>query len=161
MLLLPHPTLPFSSRSVKDLLCQSCCLRALVTFSIHLKARLKNSREKVCILHFFFFLESLQRIFCKPKCVFYYGLHQQTDLGDFCLCVFLLLILCVCVRARVCLSWPLFPLEKGDSKTHLKIYTHSVRSPVHSSEDAPAVLGKMPRNIRSCVNHNSPLPCCV
>lgn len=67
----------------------------------------------------------------------------------------------VCVYMCVCLSWPLFPLEKGDSKTHLKIYTHSVRSPVHSSEDAPAVLGKMPRNIQSCVNHNSLLPRCV
>lgn len=125
------------------------------------KQGLKIVERKCAYFIFFFFLESLQRIFCKPKCVFYYGLHQQTDLGDFCLCVFLLLILCVCVRARVCLSWPLFPLEKGDSKTHLKIYTHSVRSPVHSSEDAPAVLGKMPRNIRSCVNHNSPLPRCV
>lgn len=55
---------------------------------------------------------------------------------------------CVCLCVCVCLPWLLFPLEKGDSKTHLKIYTHSVRSPVHSSEDTPAVLGKMPRNIQ-------------
>lgn len=67
----------------------------------------------------------------------------------------------VYVYVCVCLSWPLFPLEKGDRKTHLKIYTHSVRSPVHSSEDTPAVLGKMPRNTQGWVNHNSPLPCCA
>lgn len=129
---------------------------------IHLKPRLKNSRKYAYFLFsfLFFFLASLQRIFHKLQCVFYYSLHQQADLGGFCLCASLLLI-CVCVCLCVCLSWPFFPLEKGDSKTHLQIYTHSVRSPVHSSEDAPAVLGKMPRNIRSCVNHNSPLPRCV
>lgn len=75
------------------------------------------------------------------------------------MCVSVTHFVCVCVCVR--LSWPLFPLEKGDSKTHLKIYTQRVRSPVHSSEDAPAVLGKMPRNIQNCVNHNSPLPRCV
>lgn len=80
-----------------------------------------------------------------------------------CFCYwFLLEGMCVCVDVCVvCLPWPLFPPEKGDSKTHLKIYTHSVRSPVHSSKDAPAVLGKMPRNIQGCVNHNSPLPRCA
>lgn len=43
--------------------------------------------ERKCA--YFFFVAILQRIFCKPKCVFYYGLHQQADLRDFCLCVFL------------------------------------------------------------------------
>lgn len=121
---------------------------------------LKIGDRKCAYFSFFWEGVSLQRTFHKPECVFYYGLHQQADLGDFCLCVFLLLIFFggdVCV----CLSWPLFPLEKRDSKTHLKIYTHSVRSPVHSSEDAPAVLGKMPRNMQGCVNHNFLFPRCA
>lgn len=74
-----------------------------MTLSIYLKLRLKNSKEKVCVLFFSFFLASLQRIFHKLKCVFYYSLHQQADLGDFCLCVFLLLIF-VCVCVYVCVS---------------------------------------------------------
>lgn len=110
MLLLPHPTLPFSSRSVKDLLCQSCCLWALVTFSIHLKVRLKNSREKVCILHFFFFLKVSRESSANQNVFSIMVYINKLILGtSVCVCFCYWFCVCVCVCACVyrgpCFLW--------------------------------------------------------
>lgn len=100
MFLLPHPTLPFSSQSVKDLICQNCCLRALVTFSIHLKARLKNSREKVCILHFFSW-KSPEDLLQTKVCFLLWFTSTSWSWGLLSVCVSVTDFVCVCVYACV------------------------------------------------------------
>lgn len=107
ILLLPHPTLLFSSQSVKHRVCQSS---ALVTLSIHLKLKLKNSREKVCVLFFFFFAcKSPENLPQTKVCFLLWITSTSWSWGLLSVCVsvtdFLCVWICVCVYRGPCFLW--------------------------------------------------------